>query len=99
TCSSSPCNGGSSGYGRISVTGNVTATLSAPTSGPYTGILFYQDPTVVTTAGDTITGGSTMSLTGALYFPDSGLTFNGGSSTSSGNTIVVADTVTFSGGS
>jgi Flp pilus assembly protein TadG len=99
TCSSSPCNGGSSGYAPVSMTGNVTAALSAPTSGPYTGILFYEDPTVVTTAGDKITGGSTMSLTGALYFPASSLEFNGGSSATTGDTIVVAYTVTFSGGS
>jgi Putative Flp pilus-assembly TadE/G-like len=99
TCSPSPCNGGNSGYQPISLTGNVAATLSAPTSGPYTGILFYQDPTVTTTANDKITGNSSMNLTGALYFPKSSLTFAGGSVASSGNTMIVADTVTFSGGS
>jgi Flp pilus assembly protein TadG len=97
TCSSSPCGGGSTGYQPISVSGNLTATLSAPTSGPYQGILFYQDPTVSTTASDQITGNSSMSLSGALYFPNSNLKIAGGSS--GGSTIVVADTVTFTGGS
>src|SRR5207248_9882842 len=62
TCSPSPCNGGSSGYQPISITGNLTATLSAPTSGSYAGILFYEDPTVVTNATDEITGNSSLSL-------------------------------------
>lgn len=99
TCSSSPCNGGSSGYQPISISGNLTATLSAPTSGSYTGILFYEDPTISTTASDKFTGNSSLNLTGVLYFQKSSLTFPGGSSSSSGSTMIVADTVTFSGGS
>jgi Tfp pilus assembly protein PilX len=99
TCSSAPCNGGSSGYQPISLTGNVAVTFSAPTSGPYSGILFHQDPTVNNPSQDKITGNSSMSLTGALYFPKSNLLFSGGSVATSGNTMVVADTVTFSGGS
>ncbi|MGI9070108.1 MAG: pilus assembly protein TadG-related protein [Bryobacteraceae bacterium] len=98
TCSTSPCNGGSSGYQPISLTGNLTANLSAPTSGSYQGILFYQDPTVQTTSSDQITGNTSMQLTGALYFPKSELKFAGGSS-SGGATMIVADTVTFTGGS
>src|ERR1035441_1235592 len=35
-------------YGPLSVSGAVVATLSAPTSGPYYGILFYQDRTIGT---------------------------------------------------
>jgi Flp pilus assembly protein TadG len=97
TCSTSPCNGGSAGYQPISIDGNLTATLSAPTSGSYQGILFYQDPTVQTTSTDQITGNSALRLTGALYFPKSELKFAGGSS-SGGSTMIVADKVTFSGG-
>jgi hypothetical protein len=53
--------------------------LSAPTSGTYAGILFYQDPNATPPSGQTIeqqvsyiqrsAGGSY--FTGALYFPDS----------------------------
>jgi len=99
TCSSGACNGGSSGYQPISLTGNVAVTFSAPTSGLYSGILFHQDPTVNNPSQDKITGNSTMNLTGALYFPKSNLLFSGGSVATSGNTMIVADTVTFSGGS
>jgi Putative Flp pilus-assembly TadE/G-like len=99
TCSPAPCAGGSSGYAPISLTGNVTTTLSAPTTGPYSGILFYQDSTVFNPQQDKITGNSSMSLTGALYFPKSNLLFSGGSVATSGDTMIVADTVTFSGGS
>jgi hypothetical protein len=98
TCSSSPCNGGSTGYQPISVSGNIAATLSAPTSGAYQGILFYQDPTVSTSSSDQITGNTSLNLSGVLYFPNSNLKFAGGSSSSGGSTIVVADTVTFTGG-
>jgi hypothetical protein len=97
TCSTSPCNGGSAGYQPISITGNLTATLSAPNSGSYNGILFYEDRTVQTNSTDEITGNTSLSLTGALYFPKSGLKFSGGTS-SGGATMIVADTVTFSGG-
>jgi hypothetical protein len=96
TCSPSPCNGGSAGYQSIDMEA-VSATLSAPTSGSYPGILFYQDPTVQTNATDQITGNTTLRLTGALYFPKSELKFAGGSS-SGGSTMIVADKVTFSGG-
>ncbi|MFL6352682.1 MAG: pilus assembly protein TadG-related protein [Bryobacteraceae bacterium] len=96
TCSPSPCNGGSSGYQSIDMEA-VSATLSAPTSGSYQGILFYQDPTVQTNSADQITGNTTLQLTGALYFPKSQLKFAGGTS-SAGSTMIVADTVTFSGG-
>jgi Flp pilus assembly protein TadG len=98
TCSSSPCNGGSSGYGNIDISGNLQATLSAPTSGPYQGILFYQDPTVSGIQTDQITGNSNLSLSGALYFPKSALKF-AGNSAAGGTPMIVADTVEFTGGS
>lgn len=60
---------GSYSYGPISITGSSTLTLSAPTSGPYAGMLFIQDP--LNTNSATIRGSSSDSLAGNLYFPRS----------------------------
>ncbi len=70
---------GSSGYGPITLNGSVTATLSAPTSGPLKGILFFQDRSVTNGAASIINGSDTVNFTGALYFPTTDLTYNGGS--------------------
>jgi Flp pilus assembly protein TadG len=86
-------------YDGISFSGSTTVNFSAPTSGPYEAILFYQDPTVPTgSAGSTITGSSTSTFDGALYFPTTPLSYSGNSS-SSGYTIIVGDTVSVSGNS
>ncbi len=86
---------GTSGYSPISISGSVTANLSAPTSGPLKGILFFQDRSVTDGAGSVISGGVNANFTGALYFPTTNLTYNGGG----GNaySIIVADTVTVNG--
>ncbi len=63
----------------ISVAGDVSGTptiqLSAPNSAPYTGILFYQDPSDI--VGPTLGGNSASFYQGALYFPSALLTING----------------------
>ena len=72
--------------------------LSAPTSGPFSGILFFGSRT---TAGatQTISGKSGSTLQGAIYMPASNITFTGSSSTTNGCTQVIGSTVTFSGNS
>jgi putative Flp pilus-assembly TadE/G-like protein len=88
---------GTGGYGPITMNGNTTANLSAPTSGPLAGILFFQDRSIPGTApASTITGNSTSTFDGAVYFPTTSLTFNGNSSTN-GYSIVVANQLTVSG--
>ena len=82
----------------ISVSGGASVTLSAPTSGTYTNILFFQDRSQGGTSdNNTFSGGSTEQLTGILYFEPSGVTYTGGSSTNVPNMGIVADTVTFTG--
>jgi hypothetical protein len=88
---------GTGGYGAISFSGNGTANLSAPTSGPLAGILFFQDRSIPgTAAGSTITGNSSSTFDGAIYFATTALSF-GGNSSSSGYSIVVANQLTVSG--
>jgi hypothetical protein len=71
-------------------------TLTAPTTGPYAGILLYQDPTVVSAAAGSFAGGNKATLTGALYFPNAALSFSNG--VGAAYTIIVADSISFVGG-
>jgi hypothetical protein len=90
---------GTGGYGAISMNGNTSANLSAPTSGPLAGILFFQDRSIPSTAASsTISGNSTSTFDGALYFPTTQVTF-GGNSSANGYSIVVADRLMLSGNS
>ena len=90
---------GTGGYGPIAMAGNTAANLSAPTSGPLAGILFYQDRSIPSTAaGSTITGNSTSTFDGAIYFPTTAVNFTGNSS-ATGYSIVVADRLVLSGNS
>lgn len=70
-------------YGGISITGSGTVDFSAPTSGAYKALLFYQDPTVAWSAsnGSIIAGGVNSIYDGIIYFPTTDLTYTGNSST------------------
>jgi hypothetical protein len=68
-------------YGAITINGSGTVNLTAPTSGPYKALLFYQDPRVPWTAsnGSTIIGGANSVFQGILYFPTTDLQYGGNS--------------------
>jgi len=71
--------------------------LSAPTSGPMAGILFYQDRRAGS-GSNTFNGGSRARFRGALYFPKQTVVFNGGTDvTSGGCTQLIANRITFNG--
>jgi Flp pilus assembly protein TadG len=71
----------------FNITNGAALTLSAPTNGAYSGLLFYQDPN--DTASDAFVGGSSGSLNGIFYLPNANLTFaNGNSSTFSTDLVV-----------
>ncbi len=86
------------GASRVSMNGNATVTLSAPTSGTYSGVLMYGDRT--STGGQSIFNGTADSLlTGALYFPRQQVNYLGNFSGVNGCTQVVADLIQWSGNS
>ncbi|WP_292126192.1 hypothetical protein, partial [Mesorhizobium sp.] len=101
TCAA-PCTNGvtiyMTGSNTISMNGNATVTLSAPTSGTYSGVLFYGDRTG-NAAQSTFNGTATSSLTGAIYFPKQQVNYLGNFSGANGCTQVVADTIQWSGNS
>jgi hypothetical protein len=72
-----------------------------PANGVPSGLIFYQDPSIVDSqsvkANSSITAGTNDTLTGAIYAPAKNVTFTGNST--SGCTIVIADTMTFTGNS
>jgi len=85
----------------VNIDGGATVELSAPTSGNYEGLLFYQDPS--DTASASLRGTDNTSYQGALYFPTAQLTFGGdNSSTGTFNgdakfTLIVSSWLTLTG--
>ena len=67
-------------YAPISIAGTTTGALSAPTSGTYGGVLFFQDRAYQSTKNvdaSNINGTAGATFTGALYFPGTDLTYSG----------------------
>lgn len=87
-------------FSGITINGNVNVNLSAPTSGPTKGLLFYQDRSLANGAfSTTINGGSNTLFNGSLYFPTTNLTYSGGANTTNTYTAIVAWDISFRGNS
>lgn len=61
----------------VSMQGGARINMTAPSSGTYSGILFYQDRRASNVATNIINGNSSSLLQGALYFPRQELQMNG----------------------
>jgi hypothetical protein len=85
------------GAARVSMNGNATTTLSAPTSGTYSGVLFFGDRTNNGTTNNTFNGTDASSLTGYLYFASQPMNYLGNFSGTKGCTRVVASVIQWSG--
>ena len=80
--------------GGLSLSGNVSVNLSAPTTGDMAGIVYFQPAANASSA--TIDGRSgTDNLVGAVYMPSADLTFNGNMPNM---TFLVAGSITMNGG-
>jgi hypothetical protein len=77
--------------------GGATVTLSAPTSGPWQGVQFFQSR--LNTTASTFVGGTAQLMNGLLYFPNADLTYTGGSSSTAAAMTIVAKTITMVGNS
>lgn len=73
--------------------------LSAPTSGTYAGVIFYQDRRAVDTGDNKINGNSNAFYQGAFYFPKQEIKFNGTAGMSTDCMQLVGRRVTFLGNS
>ncbi|MBS0409025.1 MAG: hypothetical protein JSR86_03840 [Proteobacteria bacterium] len=80
----------------ISLNGNSTFNISAPTTGTYAGFLMIGDRTN-TNVSNTINGTATSSMTGNIYFPAQDVSYLGNFTGSNGCTHIVARTVQWTG--
>ncbi len=83
--------------GTFSVSGNGSVTLTAPTTGPTAGIVFWVDKRASSSATSSYTGNGTGNLTGAIYAPSSAVNYSGNGSSSNGCTQIVSNTSSFTG--
>lgn len=87
--------------GQVNINGGAQLNLSAPTGGPYNGILMYQDRRASPTAAgkNIINGGADSVLSGAFYFPRQQLDIKGNATMRFTCAKFVAYVVEFSGNS
>lgn len=92
---------GTSGTYTHAPTGGGTLNIQAPSSGPWSGVALYQDPSL-TTGVDIASAGNqpTWDITGLVYVPNSNITFSGAVNKSSYGAscfVLVSNTVYVSG--
>jgi hypothetical protein len=84
-------------YEGVNLTGAAINSLNAPTSGPYEGILFFQDRSIPSSTAsahpNTIIGVTLARYEGVLYFPTTKLIYAGANLAA--YTIIVADQIQF----
>ena len=88
-----------SSISKITINGGATLQLSAPSTGTYAGVLFYQDRRAANQDGNNINGNSNSSFQGAFYFPSQGLDFNGTAGMNTQCVQIAARRVSLSGNS
>ncbi len=86
-----------SGGGSVSFQGGTIVNLSAPSSGTYKGIVYYQDRGN-TTALNNIANGSNVTMTGAVYAPNAPLAIAGGAYGSTYGTQMIIKSLNISNG-
>jgi Flp pilus assembly protein TadG len=86
-------------YAQANLNGNATIQLTAPTSGPWAGVLFYQDRNapVSVTAINKINGDANSKFKGVMYFPSQSVQMNGNATIVDSCLQVIGQTVTFTG--
>jgi Flp pilus assembly protein TadG len=84
-----------SGSAHVSINGNATVNLQAPTSGTYSGVLFFGDR--ASTGLNKFNGTAASKLTGAIYFANQDIQYNGNFSGLNGCTQVVGSTIAWTG--
>jgi hypothetical protein len=80
----------------VNIANGVTVTMAPQSSGPYEGVLFFQDRTMTSPTASTFAGGSNTTMTGSLYFPYALVNVNNGSAANT--EALVVNSVNFEGG-
>lgn len=82
----------------LTIDGTAVLTLSAPASGPYSGVLFFNDPASVST-NNKIVGNASSQIQGVLYLPSGNLDFQGNSGSTNSCMQILASEIYISGNS
>jgi len=88
--------GTNSTYRSATVAALSSAALTAPSSGPYTGVLFFQDRSITSSSGAFFGGAASVQLNGSLYFPTTNVSFAIANASTFINTAIVANEISFS---
>ena len=80
----------------VHLAGTAEITLSAPTSGEYKHVLFYQDGNTPDHFVNKFNGGADTELNGVLYFPNNPIEFSGNGDPG-GAVSIIGRTVKFTG--
>lgn len=83
--------------GSITMAGNSSLQLTAPTSGDYANMVLIQAANATAGNNNTINGDNGTALDGAIYFPNGDLTFTGSSAAATQCAMIVGLTVEFTG--
>lgn len=84
--------------GNVSANAGANVNITAPTSGTYQGLAFFQDRRATDCNNcNKINGNSSSLITGAMYFPNQELQYNGTGNTTSVCSKFVAKRITFTG--
>jgi hypothetical protein len=86
-------------YATVNIGGGSTLSLTAPTTGPTAGMVFFGDRNAPNDSEINFEGGADMTLNGALYFPSMSVIYSNGTKNKSDCTQLVAWQVEFKGGS
>ena len=70
-------------FATVNIAGNSVLNLTALTTGPTAGIVFFGDPAQTTNVTETFAGNGTDHVTGAIYFPNQTVSLSGNGSFSS----------------
>lgn len=81
----------------VNMNGGATVNLTPPTSGTYSGILFYQDRRALDSGTNTINGNASSHMEGGFYFPSQAMSFSGDSGMDTSCIQLVSKRVTFIG--
>jgi Flp pilus assembly protein TadG len=81
------------------INGKATVNLVAPSSGPYAGVLFYEDPRAPLGRITNFSGSSTSVIEGAFYFPRGYLNYSGTTGMTTRCMQLVARRLNFTGNS
>jgi hypothetical protein len=87
------------GTSTVDLSGGGSYSLTAPTSGPLAGFVFFQRPTASPGQKANLSGTGSLYYQGVLYFPTQNAIISGGSTTATSSpfTAYIANSVTYSG--